>query len=106
MNTDRLNRMADETINSFDGAARATPKPYLSTRIMSNLSLPAIESVWSHIASFIARPFVAIAVILFIMILNIAIIMNNSTKSEFQSSGMKDEFAINSGSIYDIENPY
>lgn len=108
MQNSNIEKIVEETINSFDGAERATAKPFLLTRIyarLQNQSSP--QDIWARIGSVIASPRVAFASIILILILNAAIFWkrSNADKNTVVNTSLgKDDFAINVISIYDFEN--
>lgn len=66
---EHITKQVDETLESLDGIRRATPAPFLFTRLEARLEeLPV--SVWDRAIQFITRPVVAIAAILVIVSLN------------------------------------
>ena len=101
-----IEKLVDETINSFDGAERAAAKPFLLTRINAKLQADP-QNVWTRAGSFLSSPRVALAGLLLILALNAAIIIRNTNEENSivqNTTAVKDEFAINVISIYDTEN--
>ena len=103
-----IEKLVEETMNSFDGSSKAEPKPFLLTRINSRLQTESDKkNIWTKLGSILSTPAVAFASLAAIIILNVAIIMqtpvpeNNTTQT---TTPAKDEFAINVISIYDFEN--
>ena len=103
-----IEKLVEDTINSFDGTERATAKPFLLTRIFARMqNQPDSQNIWTRAGSFLSTPSVALAVLLLIIIVNATIILqrSNTDNSTVQNTTVpKDEFAINVISIYDIEN--
>lgn len=103
-----VEKLVEETINSFDGAKRAAAKPFLLTRVLARMqSTDDTQNFWSRAGSFLSKPGVALAGLLFILLANAAIIMSNTNDANSTAQGLtssKDEFAINVISIYDTEN--
>jgi hypothetical protein len=108
MQKSSFEKLVEDTINSFDGAKRATAKPFLLTRIFARIqNQPGSQNIWVRAGTFLSTPRVALAVLLLIISLNAAIILQrlNTDNSMVQNTTVsKDEFAINVISIYDIEN--
>lgn len=106
-----IEKLVDNTIGSFDAAKRAEPKPFLFTRVMAAINnQSSMQNTWTRCAAFISKPGIAISGLLLIMLVNITIVLiskNNNEKPGFVQNSInnKDEFAINAGAIYDIENP-
>ena len=107
MQKQRIEKLVEETLNSFDGAKKAEPKPFLLTRVLARMQGQAeVQNIWARAGSFLSKPAVALAGLLLIVLVNAAIIMsNNDDNSSVQNiTSSKDEFAINVSSIYDNEN--
>ena len=54
-NDKNIERQIEDALNSINGINKATPKPYLLTRINTRLSNP-VKSSWENVAVFISRP--------------------------------------------------
>lgn len=102
-----INSLIDDALNSADGISRATPKPFLLTRIHARM-LKGKETVWERAGWFIARPAVAFTGLCIIVLINIMVVMvNKPTTSDYaveRSSQQVDEFSYSVATIYDIEN--
>ncbi|HPH83964.1 MAG TPA: hypothetical protein PLC48_00840 [Ferruginibacter sp.] len=98
----------NEVMKSFDDAKRASPKPFLLTRIQARMKQSAeADNIWTQTASFLSRPGIAFTAVLMVVLLNAVIIFGNAKKSRYTESGSqetKDEFAVNVISIYEVEN--
>jgi hypothetical protein len=103
-----IEKLVEETINSFDGAERSGPKPFLFTRIYARMQNQADpQNIWTRAGSFLSSPRVALAGLLLILTLNATIIIKNTNEENSivqNTTVAKDEFAINVISIYDTEN--
>lgn len=109
MNEAEQKAMIDSTFESFTGARRATPTPFLLTRIMAALDKGPESSAWIKFGAFISRPAVAWATIALVVFLNAGILLLNAKQEQptavtEQNSTLKDDFAINSFSLYESEN--
>ena len=108
-NKKHIEKLIGETMDSLDGAGRATPKPFLFTRINARLNKKE-ESVWETAARFITRPAVIIAGLCMIISINaLVIVYNNTTGSTSttvadQLSATADEFSTTVATLDDIEN--
>jgi hypothetical protein len=103
---DHINRLVDDALGSADGAQRATPKPFLLTRIQAAMQRRQ-ETSWDKAGRFIARPVVAIAGLCLILAINLAVILNSSNKTSTQeetASANTDDFSSTMAVVYDIEN--
>lgn len=109
MNQDRINKLVDETLNSADGTGRAEAPPYLLTRINARISNRENENgFWSWSYRFLTRPATALACLFIILLVNIAILINNNAGEGYDNaqnlSASKDEYAISLVSVYEFEN--
>ncbi len=106
---EHIDKMTNEALNSVEGAHRATPRPYLFTRLTARMERPA-QSVWESAGRFIARPAVLIAGLCLVIAVNaMVIVFNNSTTSNSNTAVAEqqvtpDEFSTSIASLYDIEN--
>ncbi len=105
-----IEKLVEETLSSFDGAERASAKPFLLTRIFARMqNKDAAPNLWSRAGAFLSKPAVAFCGLLLILAVNAAIIISNvqsnNNNTAVQNTNMaKDDFAINVISIYDLEN--
>ena len=106
---DILNDKIDAALKSIDGLAKASPKPFLLTRINAGLNNAVAETVWSQIAFYLKKPLVAGFAILLLIFVNIIAIKSIKNRSETENiakaaTAQKYDFAINVSVLYDIEN--
>lgn len=106
-NREHIDKMTDNALNSLNDAGRATPKPYLLTRINARLNKEQ-ETLWESAGRFIARPAVVICGLCLIIGINVSVIaFNNSSVSGISAAeqlATPDDFANNVATLYDIEN--
>lgn len=108
MKTDEpVNKKIEETLNSFDNAERAEPRPYFFTRLLSAIEKDK-HNKWELAGKFISRPAVVIAGLCTIIAINFLVIIDNKTSKNNTSSvqytaGTSDELSGNIATIYDIE---
>ena len=57
---EHINKLIDEALSSLDGAERATPKPYLFTRLNARMQKEP-ENSWDSDLKFISKPAIAVA---------------------------------------------
>ncbi len=108
--SDIFNDKIDTTLKSIDGITKASPKPFLLTRVNAALNNTATESVWSQIAFYLKKPLVAGFAIFILVLVNIIVIksINGDTEADNIAKSVtsqKYDFAINVSVLYDIENP-
>ena len=104
-----LDDKIDFTLKSIDGITKASPKPFLLTRINAGLGSATAETIWSRTAFYLKKPLVSGLVILLLIFANIMVIKSMNNKSEMDNlaksaTSQKYDFAINVSVLYDIEN--
>ena len=105
---ENINKLIEEALGSVDAVTRATPKPYLLTRINAQMN-KATESAWEKAGWFIGRPAVAFVGLCLVVLINVAVIMLNknadaNTTAEQTVQTQADEFSYTVATIYDIDN--
>lgn len=104
---DIIETLIDEAISSADGAAQATPKPFLLTRINARLAMQN-ENDRGGFIGLIGRPYILVTGLLLVICFNItAIIIHKSQPVKAIEQSMQtqaDEFSYSVATIYDIEN--
>lgn len=101
-----IDKYIDDALNSFDGANRAMPKPFLFTRLKAKMNKEE-NSAWEKMVRFIARPTVAVAGLCLIIGINTAVIFNNTNKKTTvaeQAYNNTDEFSTTTATLYNFEN--
>jgi hypothetical protein len=73
-----INQLINAALNSTDGAARATPRPYLFTRLNARMQ-NAAENSWDRLLKFISKPAVAVTAICLVVAINAMVISDNYT---------------------------
>ena len=105
---ENINKMIEEALGSVDDAKRATPKPYLLTRINARMS-KGPESVWEKSAWFITRPAVAFGGLCLVVLINTMVIFYSKATTSVATTDMAvqnttDEFSYIGTTIYDNDN--
>ena len=106
MDQKKLDKLIDETMDCMAGAERATPAPFLLTRLQAGLQREEV-SYWERISVFLCRPSVAVVAVLLVLMVNIFIYTyNNTSPGTFQtlSTGVDEYSMINPAVLFDIEN--
>lgn len=104
-----LEKRIEETLNSLHAINRATPKPYLLTRINARLD-KQVKSVWENMALFISRPLVMVMGLCLLIILNVSVILVNKTKNNtvaertLSTGTDEEEYAVSFATIDNTEN--
>lgn len=108
MNNEQLNKLVDDTLNSFDGVQRANPRPYLFTRLNAKMQKNAGGS-WDNALRFLSRPAVAMACVLLVVAIN-AMVFTMHRQSNIGSVNSEEPIAAIDGYngtvsiLRDIEN--
>jgi hypothetical protein len=107
-----IEKRVEETLNSLDGIQRATPQPWLFSRVKAKLLQEQEEerTLWGSVSSFLSKPAVAIAGLFLILFLNGIFLYNQQQNispsiteaNELQPSD--SESLIASSSSFDYEN--
>lgn len=111
MKKENLDKMVEATLNSMDGALRATPAPFLSTRINAKIQGMQSYSPWEKFSAILTRPAIAFSLFVFLLLINVWIISatvssDNNAMNTQNLQASADEFSLNSpASLFDFENP-
>lgn len=108
MDKNKLEEMVEKTLNSMEGAERASPAPFLLTRINARINREQLPA-WERISSFLSRPGIAMAAIAFLIIINLLIYTNTNSFNDVNNmqnmQASSDDYSINNPSaIFDLEN--
>lgn len=104
-----IEQKVERALQSMEGHTRATPGPYLLTRINARLNLKSNPTSWDKFYVIITRPIVAITCMAIILLLNILIITSGggSDTVRFQTESNSDWQGYsntNTSTLYDVEN--
>src|SRR5918993_5085000 len=75
---EKIKASIEAALNSIDGLQRATPSPYLLTRINQNLSQQP-TTMWERLIFVIGKPAVAFPGLALILVLNVLAIVNENS---------------------------
>ena len=105
---EHIDKLIEDALNSVDDSVRATPKPYLLTRINARLN-KANESVWEKAGWYIGRPAVAFTGLCMLILINVMVVIFNGQSTpvaatEQTAQSQADEFSYTVATIYDTEN--
>ena len=108
MKNNKLAEMVEQTLNSMDGAERATPAPFLLTRINAKMNREQ-PSAWERFGIFLSRPIIALSTIAFLIFFNLIVYTYSNSSSNINGSQnlqvSTDEYSMNnSSSLFDLEN--
>jgi hypothetical protein len=108
-NDENIEERIEEVLNSIGNIQRATPKPYLLTRI--NARLAPAKNAWENLAAFISKPSNMAAGICLLLAINISVlayknqIPNATTERSITISADEEDDYNNLATIDNIENP-
>lgn len=78
----KIVQQIEDTLNSFENIQKASPKPYLLTRITAKINNKTKNS-WEAIAYFISRPAVMVLGLSLLITVNLSVILiNNASKNK------------------------
>ena len=92
---EKIEQEIEKTLESIDGIQRAPSNPYLFTRIKARLDKN--KNPWERTFSFVSKPLVALAMLVFVMAINSWAIFGNSDEVVAES---------NTASVSEIANEY
>ena len=79
-NNDNIDRKINAAFDSINNIQRASPKPYLLTRINARLD-KEVKTIWETMAIYISRPLVMVLGLCLIIIINVSVILTNKTSA-------------------------
>jgi hypothetical protein len=104
---ENINKLIDEALSSLDGAERATPKPYLFTRLNARMQKEP-ENSWDNVLKFISRPAIALAGLCLVITINAMVVSSNysgqTTTTADEQYVSADEYNTSVAVLSDIEN--
>jgi uncharacterized membrane protein YdfJ with MMPL/SSD domain len=99
----------EDTLHSIDGIEKASPSPFFFTRLEARMNRE--KNAWEKIASFVARPVVALASISLVIMINAVVVFSSSnsiakdaTASQNNEIATVDEYSQVSVIFYEYEN--
>jgi uncharacterized membrane protein YdfJ with MMPL/SSD domain len=97
----------EDTLHSIDGIEKASPRPFFFTRLEARMNRE--KNAWEKIASFVARPVVALASISLVIMINAVVVFSSSdakdaTASQNNEIATVDEYSQVSVIFYEYEN--
>ena len=104
-----ISKKVKDALESLDGIQRAEPAPFFFTRLQGRLQRQE-KNIWETAGSFIARPVIVIASLLFVVCINAYILFekNNATIDPPVASQITlpvEEYVLTAAnSNYDYEN--
>ena len=101
--------LVEEAFNSINNIERASPKPFLLSRVNSRLHKKKSSSWWENAALFIGRPRIVIPGLAMLMVINLTAVIFYASEpsvaiSEQSLQASSDEFSYTAAAIYDNEN--
>ncbi|MDF2381137.1 hypothetical protein JMG10_06660 [Nostoc ellipsosporum NOK] len=71
----------EEIMDSLDGIRRATPSPFLYTRVKARLQKEG-RTIWERLGTFVARPVITVSTLVLVLIFNAVIVLNKEKSVE------------------------
>ncbi len=106
-NNEHINKLIHDALNSVDSATRATPKPFLFTRLQAKMQYNK-DTVWDRALAFINKPVIAFATLCLLLCINAIVITahyQNKTKNSGEAQyASVDEYSNPIATINEIEN--
>ena len=105
-----IEKKVEQTLNSLDGIQRATPRPWLFSRIKAGLMQQDDKTVWGTIGSFLSKPVIAIAGLCLILMMNGYLLFNQEKEPPAvilisqKDEPLDSESLMASSSSFDYEN--
>ncbi len=105
-----IEKRVEQTLNSLDGIQRASPQPWLFSRIKGKLMQQDDKSVWGTIGSFLSKPVIAIAGLCLILMMNGYLLFNQKMEPSSailigqNEEPLDSESLMASSSSFDYEN--
>ena len=101
--------LVEEAFNSVNNIERASPKPFLLSRVNSRLHKKKSSSWWENAALLIGRPGIVIPGLAMLMVINLTAVIFYASEpavaiSEQSFQASSDEFTYTAATIYDNEN--
>lgn len=93
---EEIQQEIEKTLESIDGIQRAASNPYLFTRIKARMDRD--KNPWERTFSFVSKPLVAVAMLVFVMAINGWAIFSTSNEVIGESNG--------TASVSEIANEY
>jgi len=93
------------TMESIEGISKAGPRPFFYSRLHARMHR-STKNIWDELVVFLARPAVALAIILLVIFVNTTAILQEQEFVSEQANEMtvSDEYAIASNSYSDYVN--
>lgn len=110
MEKNKLDKLVEETLNSMDAAGRATPAPFLLTRIRARMGREPVPTTWEKISAILAKPLVAVPALVMVLVFNFWIIQssvgdNSGSSAADYSKVSTDDYSLSTAtSLFDFEN--
>ena len=98
---------SEDVLTSMNNAQRATPRPFLFTRVMARVNDEAQDSVWSKAIGFFTKPVVLVAIFLMMLAANYSSGTTNDKEvatETMASTNIYADYSLNAASYYMADN--
>jgi hypothetical protein len=109
-NQEKINKLIEEALNSADHVKRASPMPFLQTRLNARIN-KLNEDTWDKASWFIGRPSIAVTGLALLIFINVMAVFFNradnsiSTATEQSTQDQADEFNYTVTTLYENIEP-
>ena len=107
---ENIEKKIGDAMSSLDGVGRATPQPFLLTRINARMNRDETPTVWERAGSFLTRPVYVIAGLCLLISINLLVVLLNpkaeteTTTASEQPNSSSDDYVAANTTLYEIEN--
>ncbi len=109
MDNNNINKMVTDAMSSMDHAHKASPAPYLLTRINARMqNVGSKTGLAEKVLLFVTRPAVAFPALALVVVLNVWLFTQSFSEKNTLAKEYKqvtDDYSLSSAtSLFDIEN--
>jgi hypothetical protein len=98
----------EEILNSLEGLEKASPAPFLATRIKAKMAGLQQPGFFDRLITRLTQPAFAVSVLAIILAINSFVFLQNENNNNSKTPGADELIVSNfeSGSIYNFENNF
>jgi hypothetical protein len=98
---DDIQRQVDLTMGSLDGMSKAEATPFFYTRLMARMEAGS-DSIWTRSLAFLAKPAVALSILVVFLLINGYLIMSNLNQTE---ENFQQDYVAQQISYFETNSP-
>ncbi len=108
MNQTPLKNKIEEALQSLDAVQRATPRPFLMTRIHARMNKESL-SVWERVGELFIQPRWILTGLCLVLAMNAAVVLfnnrsNDAVVSTIEQTNSEEDYSTAVATLYDLEN--